>query len=101
MKQASIWYRSCDDHDRTMRDYPQMLTGFDGLTETLRSLDSQGFHIQRVRIVMLCDSCHGSGRERYRPKSFGRNRLPAHLLPLRECSACGGKPELLSEEIDY
>ena len=93
LTQASIWYRAQDDAETSIRAHPQMMCAVEGLPEALESLREQGYRVQRVVLDTLCGKCKGSGREYYLRKGM-RRTTPQILRPQRECSACGGKPEL-------
>jgi hypothetical protein len=97
MRQASIWYRAKDDPDRSVRPHAQMILSYDVLPDTLRSLDAQGYAVQRVTVETLCDRCQGTGRVAYRPK--GWRKMPRHLCPTKVCPDCRSVSPLVSETV--
>lgn len=90
--QLDYWYRHADDPDQTVRAIPQMTTGTGTpLQEDIRSLQAQGYIVQRVELYALCPRCDGSGRVATRPKGARKDR-PYRAVYV-ECGVCHGQPE--------
>ena len=88
--QIDYWYRHVDDPDQTVRAIPQMTAGTSRPPhEEIRSLQSQGYIIQRAELYALCPRCAGAGQVPKLPKDARKDRpyTPVYV----ECGVCHGQ----------
>ena len=62
---ADWWYRSHNDQDRSVRQHPQMLSGFntrEDLAEEISRMRASGYEIQKILIQLSCPRCQANGQ---------------------------------------
>lgn len=94
--QAEFWY--CHESDpRPIREWccNMMAAAQDGehARETARELQGQGYIVQRVLLLTLCEVCQGQGRIQWKP------RTKKGLCTYTDCATCKATGVLNRENI--